>query len=1175
VTSSLSPRLETRAPPAAPASAPGAVRSGALLLGATVASVGATYLFYLVAGRLLGPADYGTLAAVLSLVTLASLPFTAFQMSLSRDVSRHVTRMESSEATALTRALVHWGALSTFGLVAIVLALTVPLEELLKLDSPWPIVFAAVAIAPTVLFPILLGDLQGRQQFLGLSIATAFPLVFRFVLFLVLVAVGWRLYGALAAMAVAAFAGVALPAWWRRDLLRSTLARPAISVRPFLVALVPVLVALLAVTALTNVDVLFVKARLSSEDAGIYGAASAFAKVAFFLPMAIVGVVFPRVAARRALGRATDDILGRALLVTIGFCAVLFLAYGLLGEQLIRLTYGSEFDEASSLLGLFGVGMSFFSIANILVSYRLSRHEPRLAWLLAAAALCQAVALGLVPADLETFLWVNAAVGGALLLANELLVGSTVPALRSGFSHAWEEIRPKIRIRDRLAVARRPLLEAVGALAGYTGLVVFLTWPLAAHLGDQVLGGGGDVFGTIGDLWRQAEYTGYHVTGVSDIEITGAPYGWEQGNGVNVQSALPYYPAYLATKLFGEIVAYNLVALSGLVLSGAAMYWLARRITGSVLLSAWAGFAFVIFPWHFEKAQAHASLAHLEGFPLLALALIAWYRKPRARSLVYVAGAVAVLWTTSGYYGVMGLIVLAVLLPLAAWYHRRRFGLRGAMTRFVLVGGSALAVGVAIYGVASLGKAGGEIAPERDVIDLAWYGARIWEFFVPSASSVFFDDLTYTYLALRQHRSNLSETSLYVGWLTLLLALAFVAVTLVRWRRVREQRRFLCLAFSAMVVLAVLFMPPHPISLGSVEIPSPAWLVWKAVPQFRVPTRWMPVLMLGLISLAALALVGLRAWLGRRQRGRRSRAVAIAGLALVVGTLSFVELSTAPPAELARVSVTPEYELLTQAPSGLLVEYPLGGAGEGVTSDYIFWQRVHGRPILNGAPADSYPDIVRQVLIDPAAPGVASALSTLGVSAVITRGGDHPFPAGPFSVPKELGDGYRLIGDAYAGGGTRVWEVVASPEPFTIFPYGFWFSERFPGRLPYQWMSSGRAHVQVIAPRAGRYVVRFEAQSWKEPRRLVIHGLNSSWAVDVESTRYPTDVFVPVEVPRGRSTFELSIEPGPTPGPAVDGRLLGVAVSNWLFEESERLLADATPVRPFPNSPDPVPERAS
>jgi len=34
--------------------------------------------------------------------------------------------------------------------------------------------------------------------------------------------------------------------------------------------------------------------------------------------------------------------------------------------------------------------------------------------------------------------------------------------------------------------------------------------------------------------------------------LTGAPFGWDEGNGLNLQAVLVYYPAYLATKLVGE-----------------------------------------------------------------------------------------------------------------------------------------------------------------------------------------------------------------------------------------------------------------------------------------------------------------------------------------------------------------------------------------------------------------------------------------------------------------------------------------------------------------------------------------------------------------------------------------------------------------------------------------------
>lgn len=1169
MTSSLSSDVERPAPPTGAAPVPGAVRSGALLFAATLAGVAATYLFYLVSGRLLGPDDYGTLAAVLSLLTIVSLPFSALQMALSRDVSSHVTRAGDAEAALLTRALLRWAGIATVGLLAVFLALSVPLESLLQLDSIKPLLFAVVSLAPVVLAPVLLGDIQGRQQFSRLAIATSFPLVFRCALFLVLAVAGWRLYGALFAIAVGSLAGLALPVWWRRDLLRRV-PRPRVSVRPFLVALVPVMVGLLAVTALTNVDVLIVKARLPGEDAGIYGAASAFAKVAFFLPMAIVGVIFPRVAARRARGEETGDILGRTLIVTAGFCAVLFTFYGLLGTPLVRLTYGAEFEEAGSLLGLFGIGMTFFSLANVLVSYHLSRHEPRFAWIVAGAAVCQAVALAVVPAGLETFLWVNAGVGIALVAAHELVMGSSAGAIRAGAVHAWAELRPQLRVRAWLRAARRPLLEAGIALAGFTALTVAITWPLVTDLGSVSIGGGGDVSGTIAGFWQQAEYTGYHVTGVSDITFTGAPYGWEQGNGVNIQSSLAYFPAYLLTEAFGPVVAYNLVVLAGLVLSGAAMYWLVRRLTGSILIAAWSGLVFVIFPWHIAKAETHGSLAHLEGFPLLALALLAWYRRPGALSLAYLAGAMAVLWTTSGYYGVIALVALAALLPITAWYQRSRLGPGRAAGRLLLAGAAVLAVSLAVYGIASLGKARGAIAEERQVADLAWFGARIWEFFVPAADSTVFGDLTFPWLASRQHLSNLSETTLYVGWLTLALALVYVGASLVRWRRLTPERRFLTSAFSSMVVVAILFMPPYPISLGGVNIPTPPWLLWKAIPQFRVPTRFMPLLMLGLICLAALALVLVRRRLEARARtGRGRRAVAV-GLVAAVGAFSFVELASAPPPYLVELGVPPEYIALEQAPPGILVEYPLAATGEARTSDYIFWQRYHRRPLLNGAPAGTFPDVVRQVLIDPSAPGVAGALATLGVAAVITRNDVYQFPGGKFTTPDELGEGYRLLGSAF-GGGTKIWQVTAEPEPFAVFPYGFWFSERYPGRLPAQWMSAQEGIVEIIAPEAGRYAVHFQAESFEVPRRLVIHGQDSSWAVEVENTESAEDFFVPVEVPKGRSTFRVTIEPGPTQAPPPDPRQVGVFMSNWLFEPLGGRFAGAEPVRSHPTNPHVVP----
>lgn len=120
-------------------------------------------------------------------------------------------------------------------------------------------------------------------------------------------------------------------------------------------------------------------------------------------------------------------------------------------------------------------------------------------------------------------------------------------------------------------------------------------------------------------------------------------------------------------------------------------------------------------------------------------------------------------------------------------------------------------------------------------------------------------------------------------------------------------------------------------------------------------------------------------------------------------------------------------------------------------------------------------------------------------------------------------------------------------------------------------MSAQEGIVEIIAPEAGRYAVHFQAESFEVPRRLVIHGQDSSWAVEVENTESAEDFFVPVEVPKGRSTFRVTIEPGPTQAPPPDPRQVGVFMSNWLFEPLGGRFAGAEPVRSHPTNPHVVP----
>src|SRR5437867_3609710 len=130
--------------------------------------------------------------------------------------------------------------------------------------------------------------------------------------------------------------------------------------------------------------------------------------------------------------------------------------------------------------------------------------------------------------------------------------------------------------------------EAVVVLLAATGFVCALFWRMVTALNSALLEPASDAPGTIGWLYQLGHEGGYHLFGTTHHTLTGAPFGWDEGNGLNLQWLLPYYPAYLASKVVGAVATYNLVLISGFVLSGVTMYLLARYLGCVPAVSAWA-----------------------------------------------------------------------------------------------------------------------------------------------------------------------------------------------------------------------------------------------------------------------------------------------------------------------------------------------------------------------------------------------------------------------------------------------------------------------------------------------------------------------------------------------------------------------------------------------------------
>jgi hypothetical protein len=681
--------------------------------------------------------------------------------------------------------------------------------------------------------------------------------------------------------------------------------------------------------------------------------------------------------------------------------------------------------------------------------------------------------------------------------------------------------RPELHVGVRrlfanVAISGGTLVEVLLVVLGSTAVVCGMLRRVVEHFGSTVVGApGSDSSGTIADLWQMRHESGFHLIGVTHHTLTGAPFGWDKTNALNLQTLLVYYPTYVLSRVIGDVSAFNVATFTGYVLSGATMYWLVRYLGCGRLVAAWAALAYIIFPWHVARAE-HASLVHLEVLPLLLLTLLAVARRPTWTRFALVAVVNLVCWVTSGYFGPMAAVTTVAFAIGTAYVSGGRLRLIVGSTASAL----APTVILGVAAVASGTNAGAGL--ERKPTELSIFGLRPSELVLPPARSRIFGDWLDSYWSTRMHGSNETEIANYLGLLTLALALVGLVVAVRRRKTLTPLVRIATAGLVSTFVAGLAFAAPSPVHLFGHPISTPSRLLWDVLPAFRVTSRWDALLMTAVLPIAALGLQAVAAWTAERYGRREIAAVVVAGA--VAG--SVVELSITSPISFQTVPVPSEYSALERTPDGIVAEYPLG-----YSDAFRFWQRQHGRPLLNGAPPGTPGDQARLGLLDPPASGTAEALSLLGVTAIgIHQGGanvdaenqlDRP-PRDPVGV-----DGYRLIGRFPDG--ASIWQVVAKPAPaLATLGGGFampgWRENSFVGSALVS--PAGVGVIELAARRSGVVRLTFVADPPAgAPRVLRLADENGERPFRL---RGRTPVQALVDVPRGTSRLLVKTDPAAT-----------------------------------------------
>ncbi len=416
-------------------------KGASLMVMLTLVGSAVNYSSNLVFSRLLKPASYGDLTALLALLVVITIPTGAAQTVIAERVASYRAKGRFDRVGYLIRyAFAHVTVIAIA--VGVLYTLSIPLiVDLLDLQATGPAIALAPLVMLTFLLPVAMGTLQGMDRYLAYGSMLLAIAVSR-----VAFGVPWALSpaggsgGALAGQALGVGVVLVCACWLLRgDLIirRGTGAATSGLRRKPDARAVSASLAFIAFAVISNLDILMAKLFLPSKEVGLYAALSTIGKVVMFLPGAVAVVMVPNAARARHSSRDAGRVLRIAAMLVVVTTVIAAVPAALQPELVIRTMFGADYLGATNgVLPIVcaGAGMA---LLYLLVIYSVAIEDRRWSMLIGAGILLQITGITLFHDSPTQIAVVQAVVAGAVLLGNELAFHRLLMA-------------PRDTIRDRL-----------------------------------------------------------------------------------------------------------------------------------------------------------------------------------------------------------------------------------------------------------------------------------------------------------------------------------------------------------------------------------------------------------------------------------------------------------------------------------------------------------------------------------------------------------------------------------------------------------------------------------------------------------------------------------------------------------------------------------------------------
>ncbi len=270
----------------------------------------------------MGDAEYGLFGTLLAMMNVMLIPALGLQTVFAHQTASARTAEDEEQLTATAQALLVWTFFLWSALALLAFIYRQDILSIFKISNPAALWVTLLIGLGQLWMPVLMGIMQGRQNFLWLGWAQIFNGAGRFVAVAIIVvllsgkATG-GICGALIGVTCAVMVGIIFsrPVWWR-----PRTATP-FAWKEWLGRVVPLTLGLGASQFLFSVDVIYVRAIFGEHQTGYYTASGMLGRGLVMFSAPLIVVMFPKIVHNLAHGQKSNLLL-YTLLGTLALSAV-------------------------------------------------------------------------------------------------------------------------------------------------------------------------------------------------------------------------------------------------------------------------------------------------------------------------------------------------------------------------------------------------------------------------------------------------------------------------------------------------------------------------------------------------------------------------------------------------------------------------------------------------------------------------------------------------------------------------------------------------------------------------------------------------------------------------------------------------------------------------------------